>query len=78
LLHTGEATEVIPATDVQCVDTSGAGDAFNAAFALSLAQGQTPAEAVRRGCIAGGLIVQGPGFVDALHLLDRFESLAQS
>lgn len=75
LLHTGEATEVIPATDVQCVDTSGAGDAFNAAFALSLAQGRTPAEAVRRGCIAGGLIVQGPGFVDALHLLDDFDAM---
>lgn len=78
LLHTGEGTERIPARDVPCVDTSGAGDAFNAAFSLSLAEGRQPADAVRRGCIAGGLIVQGPGFVDALHLLDQFHAAVQS
>lgn len=76
LLHTAEVSDMVPALDVSCVDTSGAGDAFNAAFALSLARGDAPREAVRCGCIAGALIVQGPGFVDALHLFDRFDELA--
>lgn len=77
LLHTGETTELVPAPDVTCLDTSGAGDAFNAAFAVTLARGDTPGEAVRLGCLAGSLIVQGPGFVDALHLLDQFGTLAR-
>lgn len=60
----GRAT--VPAMPVDVLDTSGAGDAFNCAFALAIAQGLEPAEAVRRGCLAAGLVVQGPGFTGAL------------
>lgn len=48
-------------------DTSGAGDAFNAAFAVALAAGAELADACEAGCDAGSRIVQGPGFVEALH-----------
>ena len=55
------------------VDTAGAGDAFNAAFAVAVAMGKSPLEACRWGCDAGSRIVQGPGFVEALHTWDGFE-----
>jgi sugar/nucleoside kinase (ribokinase family) len=60
---------------VEVLDTSGAGDAFNCAFALATAQGLPAGEAVRRGCLAAGLIVQGPNFTDALRLWDRLPRL---
>ena len=43
------------------VETTGAGDAFNGAFAVALAEGRDPAMAVRFGCTAAGLSVTRPG-----------------
>ncbi len=43
------------------VETTGAGDAFNGAFAVALAEGREPGEAVRFGCAAAGLSVTRPG-----------------
>ncbi|KAG1671089.1 hypothetical protein FOA52_000761 [Chlamydomonas sp. UWO 241] len=37
------------------VDTTGAGDAFRAAFAVALSEGRTHMEALRWGCVAGAL-----------------------
>jgi len=54
------------------VDTAGAGDAFNAAFAVALAKGASPLDACRWGCEAGSRIVQGPGFMEALHTWEGF------
>ncbi len=51
----------------QLVDTAGAGDAFNAAFAVALAGGCDVNEAATFGCEAGSRICRGPGFVEALH-----------
>lgn len=47
----------VPAPDVDPVDTTGAGDAFNAGFAVALAEGRSPVEAARVGCVAGALSV---------------------
>jgi ribokinase len=47
--------QVIPAFDVEAVDTTAAGDAFVAGLAVALAEGQGLQEAVRRGNAAGGL-----------------------
>jgi ribokinase len=75
LLLPGDGEETaVPAMRVRALDTSGAGDAFNCAFALAIAQGLPPAEAARRGCLAAGLIVQGPGFTGALA---RWEALPE-
>jgi len=49
------------ALEVEAVDTVGAGDAFNGAFAAALAEGRPFVEAVRRGRTAGGLAVTKPG-----------------
>lgn len=60
------ADEHVPAFAAQAVDTTGAGDAFNAAFAVALAEGRTPVDAVRWGCAAGAHMVEHPGVIPGL------------
>lgn len=43
------------------VETTGAGDAFNGGFAVALAEGMSPAEAVRFGAATAGISVTRPG-----------------
>ncbi len=57
----GEPAVSVAAPSVTAVDTTGAGDAFVATFAVALAAGSSPEEAVRLGCAAGALSVQRPG-----------------
>ncbi len=47
----------VPAMNVDAVDTTGAGDAFTAALAVSLAEGRTLAEAARRASIVAAISV---------------------
>jgi ribokinase len=58
--------EVVPASPADVVDTTGAGDAFAAAFAVALADGRDVHEAVRWGCAAGAHMVEHPGVVPGL------------
>ena len=58
--------ERIPAFPASVVDTTGAGDAFTAAFAVALAEGRDEREAVRWGCAAGAHMVEHPGVVPGL------------
>jgi ribokinase len=53
--------EVVLAHPVAVVDTTAAGDAFVGAFAVALAEGRTPAEAMRWGNAAGALAVTAAG-----------------
>lgn len=62
LLHGAEGTHLVPAFPVdRVVDTTGAGDAFNGGFAVALAEGRAPIDAVRFGCATAALSVQRPG-----------------
>lgn len=62
LLYGADGTVHVPALKVdKVVDTTGAGDAFNAGFCVAIAEGRAPAEAVRFGCALAGLSVQKPG-----------------
>jgi ribokinase len=56
----------VPAVPARAVDSTGAGDAFNAAFAVALAEGRTDLDAVRWGCGAGAHMVEHPGVVPGL------------
>ena len=56
----------VPAIKVPAVDTTGAGDAFNAGFAVALAHGANLEAAVNLAVITGGLAVTKDGVVPAL------------
>jgi ribokinase len=56
----------VPAIKVPAVDTTGAGDAFNAGLAVALAHGADLAAAVNFAVITGGLAVTKEGVVPAL------------
>ena len=57
----GSAATPCPAFPAKVVDTTGAGDAFCAAFAVALAEGADELEAVRWGCAAGAHMVEHEG-----------------
>ncbi len=63
--ESGAVTRV-EAPDVEAVDTTGAGDAFNAAFAVALAADSDIVEAARIGCRAGALATTAPEVIPAL------------
>jgi len=51
----------VPAFDVDVVDTTAAGDAFAGAFAVAIAEGASPADALQLGTAAGALAVTTVG-----------------
>lgn len=63
----GPEWTVIPALPpLQVVDTTGAGDAFNAALAVALAEGQDPQAATRFANAAGSCAVARRGVIPSL------------
>jgi ribokinase len=58
--------EHVPAFPAHAVDTTGAGDAFCAAFAVALAEGASDLDAVRWGCAAGAQMVEREGVIPGL------------
>jgi ribokinase len=71
----GEEPRLQQAFAVDVVDTTGAGDAFSAALAWSLADGQALDEAVRRAAAAGGLATQALGARAALPTCSELDAL---
>jgi ribokinase len=55
LIVTDDGVERVAAPSVEVRDKTGAGDAFNGALAVALAEGQSVAEAVEFACAAGAL-----------------------
>ena len=66
--------ERVPAFPAASVDTTGAGDAFTAAFAVALAEGLSDLDAVRWGCAAGAHMVEHPGVVPGLPTRAQLEA----
>jgi ribokinase len=56
----------VPAITVSAVDTTGAGDAFNAGLATALAWGTSLEDAVRFAVVTGGLAVTKEGVIPSL------------
>jgi ribokinase len=66
LTVTASSCKRVPAISVPAVDTTGAGDAFNAGLAVALASGASLADAVQFAVITGGLAVTKEGVIPSL------------
>jgi ribokinase len=66
LILTEDGVEQIPAVAVRVVDTTGAGDAFNAGLAVALAEGKSLTQAVQFANCAGALACLELGVIPAL------------
>ncbi|MEO1523950.1 MAG: ribokinase [Planctomycetota bacterium] len=61
LLVASDGITVIPANSVSAVDTTGAGDAFTAAFAVAVADGMELADAAQFASLSAAISVTRPG-----------------
>jgi ribokinase len=75
LLVDDRHTEIVPAFRVKAVDTTAAGDAFVAGFAVALAEGRAPLEAVRWGNACGALAATRLGAQASLPLRSAVQEL---
>lgn len=79
LLHGEAGTHMVPAFKVaKVVETTGAGDAFNGGFAVALAEGKSPVEAIRFGCATAGLSVQKPGTAPSMPVRAEIEAMLKA
>ena len=76
LLCAGEQTDLIPTRKVKPVDTTAAGDAFNAALCCRLAQGSPLPEAVQYANLAGALTATRVGAQTSLPSWREMEKFA--
>jgi ribokinase len=61
VLEAGQPALWVPAFKVTAVDSTAAGDAFNGAFAVALAEGKRAVDAVRFACAAAAISVTRRG-----------------
>jgi len=66
LVLTDTIDEIVPGCRVDVVDTTGAGDAFNAGFAVALGEGRAVLDAVQFGCACGALACTKLGVIPSL------------
>jgi sugar/nucleoside kinase (ribokinase family) len=65
----------VSSPDVAVVDTTGAGDAFNAGFIDALLEAAGPEDCLRRACICGALSTQVAGALSGLPLREEIERI---
>jgi len=76
LYHDGARTVHVPALNAgPVVETTGAGDAFNGGFAVALAEGRDPVEAVRFGCATAAISVTRAGTAPSMPARAEIEAL---
>jgi len=74
LIVTPRGTEAVPATPVQALDVTGAGDSFNAALAVGLAEGLDLRAAVKQANRAGAYTTMHLGVIDGLPTREELEA----
>lgn len=73
LLHHGDIMFCEPIA-VQSVDTTGAGDCFDAGFLFAWLRGDSPEACLRAGTICGALSTRAPGGIDGFPTLAELEA----
>ena len=76
LIATKESYELVGALPVDAVDTTAAGDVFNGALAVALAEGKSLFEAVKFGCTAATISVTISGAQPSIPLRNEIEKFA--
>ena len=71
LLHNREQSVHVPTYKVKVVETTGAGDAFNGAFAVAIGEGRAPVEAMRFACACAALSVTKAGTAPSMPMRER-------
>ncbi len=74
----GSGFEHVPAPEIEPVDTTGAGDAFNGGLAVALAEGAPLAEALRQAILAGTAATLRPGAGAAMPTQEDLTRLAEA
>jgi ribokinase len=77
LIVTSSSSTHIPAVPMSAVDTTGAGDAFNAGLATALASGASLEAAVQFAVVTGGLAVTKEGVIPSLPTRDEVRDFYQ-
>ena len=77
-LISGEMDKHLPAYEITAVDTTAAGDAFNGALAVGLAEGLSLLEAVKYGMAAGALSTTKRGAQPSLPKREEVEDFLKS
>ena len=70
----GDERVACPALSVDTVDTTGAGDSFDAGFIFGLLRGCSLKEALRIGCVCGALSTRAVGGTDAQPTFEEVEA----
>ena len=79
LLCTADQVTHVPAlTAGTVVETTGAGDAFNGGFAVALAEGMDPVNAVRFGAATAGISVTRPGTAPSMPTRAEIDALLKA
>lgn len=71
--HDGTKVKLVPANKVIPVDTTGAGDTFNGAFAVAWTNGLTIEESIRFGNLAASLSIQKMGAQSGIPTLNEMK-----
>lgn len=69
----GQPKQLIPAFPINAVDSTAAGDAFNAAFAVGLLRGESPSESARFACAVAAISVSRHGAQPSMPTLEEVE-----
>jgi ribokinase len=77
LIVTASSSTRVPAVPMSAVDTTGAGDAFNAGLAIALASGASLEAAVQFAVVTGGLAVTKEGVIPSLPTRDEVRDFYQ-
>ena len=76
-VHDGTRGEMLPRLDVDAIDTTGAGDAFNGGFVTALSEGRDLFEAARYGNATGALSVTKLGTAPAMPFRAEIDELVK-